>query len=127
MAVRILIVDDSPVIRRSMRLVLEGRPEFEVCGEADNGQTAVEMFRNLQPDFVVLDFSMPVMNGLEAAREMAEIRPGVPLLMCTMFKSEQLVKEAQQAGVKRVVSKSEKLSSNLITTIEQLLQGSNAA
>jgi DNA-binding NarL/FixJ family response regulator len=69
----------------------------------------------------VIDFSMPVMNGLEAAREISRIDPTVPLLMCTMFKSEQLVTAVRKLGMKQVLSKSEGLGTNLVTAIEGLI------
>lgn len=122
MTSRILIVDDNPAVRRAMRRIIEQNADFEVCGEAEDGNTAVERFRELRPDAVVLDFSMPVKNGLEAAREITLLSPNTPLLMCTMFKSEQLVREAREVGIKQVVSKGEKLGSNLTMTIRALLR-----
>src|SRR6185437_9729464 len=93
----------------------------QVCAEADNGASAIELFLKLRPDAVVIDFSMPVMNGLEAAREISRIDPSVPLLMCTMFRSEQLVTAVRKVGVKQVLSKSEGLGSNLVSAIGGLL------
>jgi len=125
--IRILIVDDNELVRAAMRKILEMNPRFTVCGEATNGQEAVKLFRELSPDCVVLDFSMPLMNGIDAAREMYQLAPGVPLLMCTMFKSDQLVRAAAQVGVNRIVSKSEKLSTNLVSTIEALVDARKAS
>jgi DNA-binding NarL/FixJ family response regulator len=119
--IRILIVDDNELVRRCMRKLLEINPRFSICGEATNGEEAVRLFRERAPDCVVLDFSMPIMSGIDAAREMSQISPGVPLLMCTMFKSDELIRAATEVGVKRVVSKSEKLSSSLVDTIESLV------
>jgi DNA-binding NarL/FixJ family response regulator len=124
--IRILIVDDNELVRRSMRKILETSPGLEVCGEATNGEEAVREFRELHPDCVVLDFSMPLMNGIDAAREISQLSPGIPLLMCTMFKSDQLIRAAEEVGVKRVVSKSEKLSSNLVNTIQSLVSSRKA-
>jgi DNA-binding NarL/FixJ family response regulator len=118
---RILIVDDNPAVRRAMRRIIEQNPDMAVCGEAQDGNTAIDKFRELQPDAVVLDFSMPVKNGLEAAREIALISPSTPLLMCTMFKSEQLLREAREVGIRQVVSKVEPLK-NLPMTIKSLLR-----
>ncbi|MDP9161648.1 MAG: response regulator transcription factor [Acidobacteriota bacterium] len=120
MKVRILLVDDSPMVRRAMRSLIERNPKLEVCGEAENGQIAVEMFQQLKPDLVVLDFSMPIKNGLQAAQEISTLHPGIPLLMVTMFRSDQLTKEAQKAGIGSVLSKGDNLSSNLVSTIESL-------
>jgi DNA-binding NarL/FixJ family response regulator len=121
MPTTILIVDDNDFVRAAMRKILEARADFQVCGEATNGREAVDKFRALRPDCVVLDFSMPVMNGIDAAREMMNIAPGIPLLLCTMYGSEQVTRAAKEVGVKRIVSKSEKLSTNLIATIDALV------
>jgi len=125
--IRILIVDDNELVRRCMQKILDSHSGFQVCGEATNGEEAVRVFRELKPDCVVLDFSMPLMNGIDAAREISQMSPGVPLLMCTMFKSDQLVRAAEEVGVNRIVSKSEKLSSNLVNTIESLVSTHKAS
>lgn len=127
MPIRILIVDDNQIVRKAMKRILEVNGNFEVCGEACNGDEAIRCFRALRPDCVVLDFSMPVMSGIDAAREITKMDPSVPLLMCTMFKSDQLTAAAQQVGVKRIVSKSEKLSINLVSTIEALIASRRAS
>ena len=120
MKVRILLVDDSVTVRRAMRALIEKNSKLEVCGEADNGEVAVQMFQQLNPDMVVLDFSMPVKNGLQAAQEISALHPGIPLLMVTMFRSEQLKQEAEKAGIGGVLSKSDNLSESLVSTIESL-------
>lgn len=127
MPVRILIVDDNDIVRKAMKKILESDGKFEVCGEACNGDEAIRCFRALKPDCVVLDFSMPVMSGIDAAREITQMDPTVPLLMCTMFKSDELTRAAHQVGVKRIVSKSEKLSVNLVNTIEALVASRRAS
>jgi chemotaxis response regulator CheB len=71
----VLIVDDSAEIRRSLRSWFEQRGDWRVCGEAENGAIAVERVKSLSPDVVILDLSMPVMNGLEAARKIGSIAP----------------------------------------------------
>jgi DNA-binding NarL/FixJ family response regulator len=103
----ILIVDDSPVIRGSLRQTLERENTWQVCGEAADGQEAIEKAQRLKPDLVVLDLSMPVMNGLEAARELKRLFPLLPLVMFTLFNTPKLSDEALSAGVRAVVSKSE--------------------
>src|SRR2546425_13237454 len=121
MSIKILLVDDSAMVRSAMGLCIEQNSKFEVCGEAENGQAAVDLFRQLRPDVVIMDFAMPIKNGLDAAAEMTQIAPNVPILMCTIFKSDQLVRDARKAGVKKVISKGEKLSSTLLPTIQNLL------
>jgi len=119
---RVLIVDDSPALRRALRCHIERHPELEVCGEADNGQAAIEKFRQLKPDFVILDFSMPVMDGSEAARHISTLSPSVPLLMFTSFATDHVVEEAHKAGIARVVSKNK--VGELTAIIEALIESS---
>jgi CheY-like chemotaxis protein len=103
--VQILIVDDSTPIRKCIRTFIEQKTDWKVCGEADNGQVAVEKVKDLNPDLVVLDMSMPVMNGLEAARLIKKTSPRLPLVMFTMYVSDQLSKAAEAVGIKDVLSK----------------------
>lgn len=106
MLTRILIVDDHPAVRRSLRTVLEAVPEFAVCGEAENGQVAIQNARHLKPDAIILDVSMPVMNGFDAAKILKSVMPSVPILMFTAFNSTNLAEEALAAGASKVTSKS---------------------
>jgi DNA-binding NarL/FixJ family response regulator len=121
---RILIVDDSPVIRKRLRELLEQQTGWEVCGEAANGREGIEKAQELKPDVIVLDLSMPVMNGIEAARELTRLLPSVPLLMCTDFETAHLRRKALSAGVRTVVSKSELLG-DLVTSIQDLLESAS--
>ena len=118
--VRILIADDSALVRQQLRALLELNPDWEVCGEAGDGREAVEKTKQLRPDVVILDFSMPMMNGLQAAREISAQYPETPLLLFTMFLSKQLIEEARKQGFRGAVSKSE-LSRHLVLSIEALL------
>jgi DNA-binding NarL/FixJ family response regulator len=102
---KILIVDDSAQVRRALRSCLELTPEWEVRGEAASGQAGIEMARSLKPDVVVLDYAMPGMNGLEAARQIAVESPQSVMLLFTMFSSDQLAELAQSVGVQEVISK----------------------
>jgi len=97
---RILIVDDSPVIRKTLRETLADQDGWEICGEAANGREAIQKAQQLKPDVIVLDLSMPVMNGLDAARELTRLAPSVPLLMFTNFETARLKQEALSAGVR---------------------------
>jgi DNA-binding NarL/FixJ family response regulator len=105
MRTRFLIVDDSALVRRSLRTVLQANPEWEICGEAADGMTAVQMFKDLQPHIVILDFQMPGINGIETARRMSEIAPAVPIVLFTQHASADLEKHAQEVGIRSVVSK----------------------
>jgi DNA-binding NarL/FixJ family response regulator len=104
---RILIADDNAIARRALRLLIEGREEWNVVGEAKDGQDAIERVRELHPDVVVLDLAMPRMNGLEAARELAKIEPDLPVLLCTVQFSPYVVAEARKSGVRGAVPKGE--------------------
>lgn len=113
--VQILIVDDSTPIRKCIRTFIEQKTDWKVCGEAENGQVAVEKVKNLNPDLVVLDMSMPVMNGLEAARLIKKTSPRLPLVMFTMYVSEQLSKTAKAVGIKDVLSKEVSLDELIVS------------
>ena len=117
----ILIVDDSTVIRRTLRSSIEQNASLSVCGEAENGQIGVEKVKQLQPDTVILDLQMPVMNGLEAAREISDIAPRTIMLMYTMYSSEQLSKLADAAGIQKVFSKSEGGPNQLVAWLSNSL------
>jgi DNA-binding NarL/FixJ family response regulator len=105
MSTSILIVDDSAAIRRSLRAWFEQPGGWEICGEAENGAAAIEQVKVLNPDVVILDLSMPVMNGLEAARKITSIAPKTAIILFTMHASQYLAKDARNAGVRDVVSK----------------------
>jgi len=85
MAKTILIVDDNAYIRHALCDLFKREADFEICGEAENGKEAIAKARELHPDLIVLDLSMPVMNGLDAARELKRLMPTVPLLMYSAF------------------------------------------
>lgn len=96
---RILIVDDHVFIRRGVTGILEDFPEWDVCGEADNGQDAIRLTNELKPDIVLLDVSMPGMTGLEAARVIRESDKQVKLILLTLHDSPELIRAAFQVGV----------------------------
>lgn len=106
----ILIADDNPSIRQGLCELFQREEEFEVCGDAENGKEAVEKAQELHPDLILLDLSMPVMNGLEAARVLSRIMPRVPLIMYSAFSDPFTEKAASSAGVSAMVSKSEDIS-----------------
>jgi DNA-binding NarL/FixJ family response regulator len=102
---RILIVDDNARVRAALRVCLKMKEDWVVCGEAENGDAAIELVRTVKPDVVLLDYAMPVMNGLEAARVMSGLAPECSILMYTMFATPQLTELAAAAGVRAVLSK----------------------
>jgi DNA-binding NarL/FixJ family response regulator len=104
---KIAIVDDSPAIRRAVRQCIESKTDWQVCGEAEDGDEAVALVRHVRPDVVVLDLSMPKMNGLEAARKITGVAPQTGIVLFTAHANEQLQKEAENIGILEVVSKDE--------------------
>jgi DNA-binding NarL/FixJ family response regulator len=103
---KILIVDDHEALRAGVRTVLESHG-FEVCGEADNGQEALSRALQLRPDLVILDITMPVLDGFSAAREIHKRLPGVGILLLSMHESASMVNVAKSSGARGYVAKSE--------------------
>ena len=91
--VRILLADDHEIVRRGLRMLLETRPEWEICGEAADGRKAVQLTRELSPHLVIMDLGMPELNGLEASRQIAQLTNSL-VLMLTMHETEQFIREA---------------------------------
>jgi DNA-binding NarL/FixJ family response regulator len=119
MRTRFLIVDDSELVRRSLRTVLQANPEWEIAGEASNGQEAVEVFQTSRPNLVILDFQMPGLNGIETARRILEIAPTIPIVLFTQHASPELEKHALGVGIRSVVSKTDTFP--MVGIIEALL------
>ena len=109
----VLIADDQEVIRRMLYFLFASQSDFEVCGQAENGQEAVEMAQLLQPDLIMLDLSMPVMNGIEAACELKRLMPMIPIIVFSEFTDAFCEREARTTGVAAVVSKSASLAALL--------------
>lgn len=118
---RIVLADDHDVVRRGLRAVLEARQDLEVCGEAATGREAVELTRELKPDVVVLDISMPELNGLEATRQILKAHPQTEVLVLTVHESESLIHEVLDAGGRGYILKSD-ASKDLIAAVEALRQ-----
>lgn len=104
---RILIADDEDAVRKMVRALLESRADFQVCGEAANGAAAIDKVRELRPDLVILDISMPGVDGFEAARIIRKFFPKVRILIFSVHNATQLMKDAQDIGVSGFVEKSE--------------------
>ncbi|MFF7161968.1 response regulator [Streptomyces sp. NPDC008086] len=103
---RILLADDHALVRRGVRLILDAEPDLTVVAEAADGAEAIAKVRDGEVDLAVLDISMPRLTGLQAARELARIRPGLRTLMLTMYDNEQFFFEALKAGASGYVPKS---------------------
>lgn len=95
---RILIADDHPSVRAMLRNILESVPEWEVCGEAENGSLAVEMTARLRPDVIIMDVMMPECNGLEATRLVAEANTDVQVILTTLHEFPTFAEEARRVG-----------------------------
>jgi len=116
-----MIVDDHAVVRRGVRALLESHPGWEVSGEATTGREAVDLARQLQPDIVVMDLSLPELNGLDATRQIIKESPRTEVVVLTMHHSEELARNALQAGARGYVLKSD-ADQNLIAAVESLRQ-----
>ena len=117
---RILVVDDSPLIRRSLWSLFEEKPDWTVCGEAENGSDAIDKAQKVHPDLIVIDLSMPVMNGIDATRILKRLMPAVPIVMYTTFADPHIRNVALDAGARDLIDKSESTSA-LMQTIERLV------
>ncbi len=118
---RILVADDHEVVRQGMRALLEVRPEWEVCAEAANGREAIELSKKTRPDVVVMDISMPELNGLEATRQILKALPRTEVLIMTLHESEQLVRRVVESGARAYVLKSD-AGRNLVEGVAALSQ-----
>ncbi|HWF36887.1 MAG TPA: response regulator transcription factor [Candidatus Acidoferrales bacterium] len=117
---RILIVDDSNAVCEQLRRVVERNPEWEVCGHAQNGREAVDCALKQIPDLILLDYRLPIINGLQAAREISRLLPNARLLLCSMHVSLDLSEAAREAGCHGAVSKYD--SRQIIVAIAALLK-----
>ena len=117
---RVFLVDDSADIRIAVRRLFHVHPRFEVVGEAEHGREAVEKAPALRPDLIVLDLSMPVMNGLEAAKLLTEILPNVWIILLTAHEFPEVYRLLREAGIHAVVPKS-KVVTHLIAQAELLI------
>ena len=118
---RLLIVDDHEIFRRGLRALLEPSSEWQICGEAVDGLDAVEQCKSLKPDIVVLDVSMPGLNGLEAARLIRRENPESKIVIITQHDSPQIRSAALEAGARAFVTKSE-VGSELVSALRNLIQ-----
>jgi DNA-binding NarL/FixJ family response regulator len=123
MAARILLADDHDIVLEGIRTLIakSGRP-WEICGEARNGEEAVEMIQRLKPDVVVLDITMPKLSGLEAAKKVSRAGTDTRMLMFTMHESGRLETEARESGAQGYVLKAQ-AARDLIRAIDYLLDG----
>jgi DNA-binding NarL/FixJ family response regulator len=107
MPCRLLLADDHEIVRRNLREIIESRTDCIIVGEAIDGMQAVQLVRELSPDLAVVDISMPLLNGLDAARQMRKASPGIKILILTMHDAGALIAQIQETGVDGYVLKSE--------------------
>src|SRR6267143_358351 len=119
MSVRILVADDHQVVRTGLRALLESKTGWQVCAEASNGREAVEKASQLKPDVAVLDIGMPLLNGVEATRQIRKLSPQTEILILTMHDSEQLVQEVLGAGAHGYILKDD-ADRNLVAAVDAL-------
>lgn len=98
MGKRVLLVDDSPIIHVMLRKVLE-KNGFVVCGDAKNGKEGVEMFKELKPDIMLMDITMPVMDGMDAAREIKQIDKKARIIMLSAMGDDEIIQQAKDIGI----------------------------
>jgi len=121
MPICIVLADDHVLVRQSLRSLLE-REGFQVAGEASDGQECVRQVETLHPDIAVMDISMPILNGLDAAREMSRTSPKTKTILLTQHDEGQYISEALEAGVKGYVLKSQ-VANDLLLAIRQVSRG----
>jgi DNA-binding NarL/FixJ family response regulator len=120
-AFRILVADDHEVVRKGLIAFLKQKPEWQLCGEACNGREAIEQAAQLMPDLVVMDISMPGLNGLEATDQIVRANPSIKVLVLTLHDSEDLIRDVLNAGARGFLLKSDSVC-ELEAAIEALLR-----
>jgi DNA-binding NarL/FixJ family response regulator len=117
---RLLFADDHEIVRRGLESLVGERPDWTVVGEASDGRQAVQLSAKLKPDIVILDFAMPVLNGVETTRQILAANPATRVLILSMHESEQIVREVLEAGAQGYLLKSD-AGRDLVRAIEALL------
>ena len=121
---RILIADDHEAVRKGVRAILEMHGKAYQYVEAENGKEAVEKTNEHQPDLIILDITMPVMSGFDAARQIRKSMPHVPVLILSMHESSQLIEEAKKIGVQGYVTKTQ-VGTTLLLAVDSVLRKQN--
>lgn len=116
---RILVADDHHVVRTGLRALLESKTGWQVCAEASNGREAVQKAGELQPDVAVLDIGMPLLNGVDATRQIRKASPGTEILILTMHDSEHMIEGVLEAGARGYILKDD-ADRNLLAAVEAL-------
>jgi two-component system nitrate/nitrite response regulator NarL len=120
--VRLLIADDHEVMRLGIRNLLEGKPGWSVCAEANNGQEAIEKTLKFQPDVIIMDISMPVMNGLDAATKITREQPAIPVILFSLHLEKDVYRHFKAEGIRGAVAKGD-AARDLVLAVETVLAG----
>ncbi len=118
---RVLIADDFETVRKGVCAILTSRGDIEICAEASNGMDAVRMAKELKPDIVFMDLTMPEMDGLEASKQILQLFPEMPIIMFSMHKSKTLADAAKQVGLRGFITK-EGPASNLLEAVDKVVR-----
>jgi DNA-binding NarL/FixJ family response regulator len=125
--VRILLADDSAALRQTAREIIEENPRWRICAEAADGRTAVELARRHRPDIVVLDYKMPLMNGLEAAYLIGSFLPKARMILFTAEVTKDMVERARASGIRRLVGKTGHGYLELLSLIDRMSSETGAS
>lgn len=122
MTIRILLADDHTILRAGLRMMLNAQPDFEVVGEAQDGRQAMQEAQKLQPDVILMDITMPDMNGIEATRQIKKLLPETKILILTMHEHDEYVFQALRAGASGYMLK-EAADTDLISALRVIQNG----
>src|SRR5437588_6082566 len=122
MKIHILLADDHTILRAGLKMMLNAQPDMEVVGEAHDGRQAIQEALRLQPDIVLMDITMPDMNGVEATRQIKKLLPEVKVLVLTMHENDEYIFQALRAGASGYILK-EAADTELITALHIIQSG----
>lgn len=120
--IRILVADDHEVMRLGIRNLLEAVPNWTICDEAINGQEAVEKALQIRPDVIIMDITMPVMNGLEASKTIARTQPDIPVILFSLHLSDEMIKGFDTRAIRGAVNKGN-AARDLVEAVNRVLDG----
>jgi DNA-binding NarL/FixJ family response regulator len=120
--VRILVADDHEVMRLGIRNLLEAVPNWSICAEAANGKEAVDKALQYQPDVIVMDITMPVMNGLDAAKFISRSRPEIPVILFSLHLSDEMIGSLDKGAIRGAVCKGD-AARDLVGAVNRVLEG----
>lgn len=120
MSVKILVVDDHDVVHEAVRMILQGRPDWQICAHAKNGVEAIQLAQELAPDVILMDITMPVMDGFEASRRISSLGIASRILIFTMHQTSGLEESVRGVGGRGLVIKS-RAAQELVPAIDQVL------